>query len=704
MGRALLEREPAFRAAIEACDRALGQWASWSLLEELTADESRSRLASSEVAQPAIFALQVGLAALWRSWGIVPDAVVGHSLGEVAAAHVAGRSSLDEAIRITFHRGRLMRRTTGLGLTAAVGLAPDDARRLVAEDPRRLALAAVNGPRATTISGDPEAVREAVRSLQERDVFARILDVAIAFHGPQMDPVRRDLVEALAGLRPAPAAIPLVSTVTGRLVDGQDLDAAYWGRNVRETVRFGDAVEALLASGHETFLELGPHPALAGAIAQCLRQRDRRGTHLASLRRDEEDRTVMLRALGALYAQGQPVDWGALDPSGQFLRLPSYPWQRERHWLEAEAPSRAPQGNDTNLTGSGTGGGNGTGAAPASRNGNALPSRNGASGTHAASGVREDDLGDCLYELQWQPKDRPEPGTRAGGREGTWLIFEDARGVGRAVRSLLEARGASCVVVRHAGTSSPAGAGGYRLDPADPVGFRRLVEDVARREGRPLRGVVHLWSLDAAASAEASVAALDAAQRLGCGSVLHLVQALAAAAGDPPPRLWLVTRGAQPAGPGSAAPDVAQAPVWGMGRSIALEHPQLWGGLVDLDPDAPQGEALALAGELLDPDGEDQSAFRGGRRHVARLVRGDRPDPRAQALPVRPEGTYLVTGGLGDLGLRVARWLVEHGARRLVLVARRGLPGARPGTASPRTTRRASRSRRSASWSGSAPP
>ena len=418
MGGALLEREPAFRAAIAACDRALGRWASWSLLEELTADESRSRLASSEVAQPALFALQVGLAALWRSWGIVPDAVVGHSLGEVAAAHVAGALSLDEALRIACHRGRLMQRTTGLGLTAAVGLAPDDALRLVAEDPRRLALAAVNGPSTTTISGDPGAVRAAVRSLQERDVFARILDVAIAFHGPQMDPVRRDLVEALAGLRPAPAAIPLVSTVTGRLIDGQDLDAAYWGRNVRETVRFGDAVEALIASGHETFLELGPHPALAGAIAQCLRRRDRRGTHLPSLRRDAEDRTVLLRTLGRPVRPGPARRLGALDPSGQFLRLPSYPWQRERHWLEAEAPSSAPQGNGTYLTGSGTGGDNGTGAAPASRNGNALPSRNGATGTHAASGVHEDDLGDCLYELQWQPKDRPEPGTRerAGGK------------------------------------------------------------------------------------------------------------------------------------------------------------------------------------------------------------------------------------------------------------------------------------------------
>ncbi len=386
--------------------------------------------------------------------------------------------------------------------------------------------------------------------------------------------------------------------------------------------------------------------------------------------------------------RASPSTGAALDPSGQFLRLPSYPWQRERHWLEAAAPSRAPQGNGTYLNGSGNGGDSDNGAAPAYRNGNAPLSRNGATGTHAASGVHAGDLGDCLYELQWQPKDRPEPGTRTGGREGTWLILEDSRGVGRAVRSLLEARGASCVMVTHADTSSFSGAGGYRLDPADPVGFRRLVEDVAHREGRPLRGVVHIWSLDAAAPTEASVAAIDAAQRLGCGSVLHLVQALAAAAVDPPPRLWLVTRGAQPASPAPTAPDVAQAPVWGMGRSIALEHPQLWGGLVDLDPDAPQGEALALAGELLDPDGEDQSAFRGGRRHVARLVRGDRPGHQAQALPVRPEGTYLITGGLGDLGLRVARWLVEHGARRLVLASRRGLSGARPGTASPRTTPR----------------
>ncbi len=560
-----------------------------------------------------------------------------------------------------------MQQASGRGRTAAVGLSPDDARRLVAGDPGRLSLAAVNGPNATTLSGAPEAIREVVRSLQERNIFARLLDVEIAFHGPQMDPVRRDLVEALAGLQPRPTAIPLFSTVTGRAGDGRNLDAGYWGRNVRETVLFADAVEALSAAGHEVFLELGPHPALAEAIVACLRQHQHQhqGIHLCSLRRDEEDRAAMFRSLGALYALGQPVDWSALYPSGRLTRLPSYPWQRERYWLEAEetASPRNVASRNSNSA-----------AAYHDRNEHAPSPLNGENGERGENGTIEDDLGDCLYELQWQPEDRLAPRSSPAAQEGTWLIFEDAQGVGRAVRSFLEARGASCVMVSPANASFALERGGYRLDPADPGGFRRLFENVLGREPRPLRGVVHLWSLDSALPAEATVADLDAAQRLGCGSVLHLVQALVETVGEKPPRLWLVSRGAQPAGPKPAALNVAQAPVWGMGRSISLEHPELWGGLIDLAPDAPEGEAAALAAELLDPDGEDQSAFRQGRRYVARLARNDRLTRWPQVLPVRPEGTYLVTGGLGDLGLQAARWLAERGARRLVLVGRRALP------------------------------
>ena len=202
----------------------------------------------------------------------------------------------------------------------------------------------------------------------------------------------------------------------------------------------------------------------------------------------------MLRALGALYAQGQPVDWGALDPSGQFLRLPSYPWQRERHWLEAEAPSRAPRGNGTSTA-------NGATARRPMPTGTSMPPRpwNGENGAHAArTGRSRTTSATASTSCNGSRRIGRPRGPSPAGQEGTWLIFEDAQGVGRAVRSLLEARGASCVVVTHADTSSPSGAGGYRLDPADPVGFRRLFEDVLGREPRPLRGVVHLWSLDSA--------------------------------------------------------------------------------------------------------------------------------------------------------------------------------------------------------------
>src|SRR5262249_15212895 len=161
-----------------------------------------------------------------------------------------------------------------------------------------------------------------------------------AFHGPQMDPIRRDLEAALSGLRPRAGSIPLVSTVTGGAVDGASLDASYWGRNVRETVRFADAVAALAAGGAGVFVEVGPHPVLAAPIRECLREGGHEGDVLASLRRGDGGRDVLLDSLGALYASGFTVDWDRASPPGRCVRLPSYPWQRERHWFEPLGPSR----------------------------------------------------------------------------------------------------------------------------------------------------------------------------------------------------------------------------------------------------------------------------------------------------------------------------------------------------------------------------
>ena len=349
MGLDLLASEPVFRDVLERCDGLLAEQAGWSLLAELTADESSSRLSEPRVVQPALFAIQAALTALWRSWGIVPDAVVGHSLGEVAAAHAAGVLDLPDALRIAFHRGRLMQQVAGRGETAAVELPLEEARRLLARHGDRLAIAAINGPTSTTISGDPDAVREVVSALKARGVFAHEMGVGCAFHGPQMDAVRRDLEGVLVGLRPGVPAVPMVSTVTGRVHKGRDFDAAYWGRNLRETVRFAEAMDTLVeGEGCELFLEVGPHPALSGAVSESLRRRSRSGVVLPSLRRGEDGRGVLLGSLGALYSAGLPVAWQALYPSGRRIELPPYPgsangtgWNRKTttRLISAEAKS-----------------------------------------------------------------------------------------------------------------------------------------------------------------------------------------------------------------------------------------------------------------------------------------------------------------------------------------------------------------------------
>lgn len=334
MGRQLLEREPVFRQTLEQCDALLQPLAGWSLLEELRADEAHSRLGQTEIAQPVLFAVQTALAALWRSRGIKPDAVVGHSLGEVAAAHAAGALSLEDAIRISVHRGRLMQQAAGHGRTAAVEMPCDEVRRILDGMQDRVCIAAVNSPTSTTLAGDAEAVESVVRMLQDRGIPATLLRVDCAFHSHHMESARRQLTEALADIQPRPAVIPFYSTVTGGPCNGGELNADHWGRNVRQPVLFADALTKLMDKHHDVFLEVGPHPVLAGPINQCLRQRGHAGTVLHSLRRGEDEQLGMMRSLAALYARGYAVEWRQLYPSGNPVRLPSYPWQRTRCWLE----------------------------------------------------------------------------------------------------------------------------------------------------------------------------------------------------------------------------------------------------------------------------------------------------------------------------------------------------------------------------------
>jgi amino acid adenylation domain-containing protein/non-ribosomal peptide synthase protein (TIGR01720 family) len=337
MGRQLLTQEPVFRRVIEACDALVRKLGNWSLLAELTAEESVSRLQETAIAQPAIFAVQAGLAELWRSWGILPDAVVGHSVGEVAAGYIAGVLSLEDAVRVIFHRGRCMDFAPGQGKMLAVGLPVAEARRLIGPHADRVGIAAINGPASVTLSGEGAALEAVAAKLEPQDVFCRFLKVQYAFHSYQMDPVKEPLLESLADLSPGSAQIPLYSTVTGQRVAGPEWSADYWWQNVRQPVRFTEAVDRLLEANHLTFVELSPHPVLTAGVSECLAHRGLKGKVLHSLRRGDEERATLLRALGTLYALGYSLAWDHLAPTtGRFVRLPAYPWEHDHYWYEPE--------------------------------------------------------------------------------------------------------------------------------------------------------------------------------------------------------------------------------------------------------------------------------------------------------------------------------------------------------------------------------
>jgi polyketide synthase 12 len=352
LSRDLLEGEPVFRQSIEESDELLRRDVDWSLLEQLTTEASSSRLGDTAVAQPALCALQIALASLWRSCGIEPAAVVGHSIGEVAAAQVAGVLSRPDALRIAVHRGRVIRAAIGQGRMAAAGVSFEQGQRILADLALpALSIAASNGPRSIVFAGETTALRALAGSLEADGVFCRVLEsVDYASHSPQMDPLLGELRALLGEIKPGTATVAMISTVTGRSVDGTELDGSYWATNLRQPVLFDQVITELIGSGHDTFIELSPHPMLGDPIAERMDVEAADGVVVASLHRDQPGRAAILGELGRLYTAGFAVDWrkiysrpnsadgsGSSTRAGAMVALPSYPWQRQRCWFDDDA-------------------------------------------------------------------------------------------------------------------------------------------------------------------------------------------------------------------------------------------------------------------------------------------------------------------------------------------------------------------------------
>ncbi len=336
MGRELMESSPAFAEGMRACARALEPYVSWSLVDTVRGGPRAADLERIDVVQPVLFAMMVSLARVWRSLGVVPDAVIGHSQGEIAAACVSGALSLEDAARIVALRSRMLATATDDGGMAGIVAPAEQVRELLGPWADRVAIAAVNGPYSTTVSGEADAVRELAAHCESQGLRARWIPASVPGHSPLMDRFEDRLRDELGTVTPRSSPVAFYSTVTGGRLDTAELDAAYWFRNLREPVRFEDTMKRLLASEHGLFVEVSPHPLLTVNIQEMLDAAPGAGVVVGTLRRGQGGLARLYRSAAEAFVAGAPVAWREAFPGGDgdWVDLPTYAFQRERYWLD----------------------------------------------------------------------------------------------------------------------------------------------------------------------------------------------------------------------------------------------------------------------------------------------------------------------------------------------------------------------------------
>ena len=338
MGKTLYHTAPGFREALDRFDGLFTAISGWSVRDRMFDGSPGEPITDVETAQPANMALQWALASWWRSLGIEPELVIGHSVGEIAGACVAGALTLEDGVRVIYQRSRLQKDMQGRGEMLAVGMSREESERIIEPFGDRLSIAAVNSPLSVTISGEMAAIDRLQSMIEDRIIFCRKLNTGVAYHSGQMDGIRDEFLASLADLAPAKCRVPLLSTVTGALIEGTEVTADHWWRNMRNPVVFDRVFERLPDTADLLFIQVGPHPVLSTAIYENLAHLNRSGQALPTLRRDREAWDVLLESAGKCYVHGHEINWDRLvNPPRKPVSLPTYPWQRERYWLDGMA-------------------------------------------------------------------------------------------------------------------------------------------------------------------------------------------------------------------------------------------------------------------------------------------------------------------------------------------------------------------------------
>ncbi|MFJ6053812.1 type I polyketide synthase [Streptomyces sp. NPDC092307] len=640
MGRELWDASAVFAESMEACERALSPLVDWSLRDVVFREADDPLWARVDVVQPVLWAVMVSLAAVWRSFGVEPAAVIGHSQGEVAAACVAGGLSLEDGARVAAVRSRLvLEKLSGKGGMVSVSLPVTDVEERIASYDGRIGIAAVNGPASVVVSGEPDALDELLASCEAEGVRARRIAVDYASHSAQVDVLNEDLLRELADIRPTSSPVAFYSTVSGERMDTAGLDAGYWVRNLRERVQFEPVTRLLAEQEYGVFVESSPHPVLTMAIQETQESVLGAGAAIGSLRREEGGAERFLTSLAEAYVAGAQVDWNQLFTGSGAGRvdLPTYAFQHQRYWIaDVVAPVAEAAADPVDAAFWGAVERADAAGVAELVDGGAVDAWEPVVPALSAwrKGRRERSVLDSWrYRTVWRSVTVPT----SGRLSGAWLLVTpEGEAPVEEVRDALVAAGAEV-------TSVAVGSG---LDRAALAARLAETPDV--------QGVVSLLGWDEESAVTATLALL---QGLADASVTG--------------RLWALTKGA--ASVGSADPvSPVQTQLWALGQVAGLEQPGTWGGLVDVPLVWDERVAAGFTGVLAAGEGEDQVAVRSSGAYARRLVRAPLGGSPVPVREWNPRGTVLITGGTGGIGAHLARWLAKDGAEHLLLLSRRG--------------------------------